>query len=103
MAVKKIGLLNSGLWNIISIIITAFGAFVSMPIIINGIGTDNYGLFSVILMIGGFAALQDFGLGEATLRFVSFYSAKNDLSGIKRVMQSTLLDYLFTLIIVFLH
>lgn len=102
MAEIKNRLFTSAIWNITSILITAIGAFVTMPIIINGIGTDNYGLFSIILMIGGFAALQDFGLGEATLRYVSFYFKKNDLNGINRVVQSSLTVYMITISVVFL-
>lgn len=101
MAGLKKVLFTSAVWNIANILITAIGAFVTMPIIINGIGTDNYGLFSIILMIGGFAALQDFGLGEATLRYVSLYSKKNDLKGINRVIQSSLTVYLITISVVF--
>lgn len=97
---KKL-LLSSAIWNIATIIVTAIGAFVTMPIIINGIGTDNYGLFSIILMIGGFAALQDFGLGEATLRYVSYYNEKKNLAGINRVVQSSLTVYIITISIVF--
>ncbi len=99
---QKRGLVNSAIWNILNLVVTALGAFFSMPVIINGIGTDNYGLFSIILMIGGFAALQDFGLGEATLRYVSFYYGKNDLSGINKVIQSTTSVYLLTISVVFI-
>ena len=99
---KGKSLLNNASWNILTLIVTAAGAFFSMPIIINGIGASNYGLYSLIIMIGGFAALQDFGLGEATLRYVSFYYAQSDLKGINRVVGATLAVYIITITIVFL-
>jgi len=94
---KSKGLLTNANWSIFSIIVSVLGAFVSMPIIINTLGINNYGLFSIILMIGGFAAIQDFGLGEATLRYVSLYYSKNDIKGINRVVNSTLYLYIIIL------
>lgn len=93
---KKHGLLTCAFWNILALIIAAVVGFVSAPIIIRGIGTERYGLFSIILMIGGFVALQDMGLGEATLMYVAKYYARNDLKGINRVLGATLSVYCIT-------
>lgn len=93
---KTNGLLSSAAWNMLSLGVLAVAGFITMPIIIKGVGTENYGLYSIILMIGGFVALQDLGLGEATLRFVSKYYVKKDLVGINRVFGATLSVYLLT-------
>jgi O-antigen/teichoic acid export membrane protein len=91
---KDNGLLSNAVWNIISLVIAAAAGFITMPIIINGIGISNFGLYGIIMMIGGFVALQDMGLGEATLRFVSKYYGRNDLEGVNRVLGATLSVYL---------
>jgi O-antigen/teichoic acid export membrane protein len=93
---NQTGLFGSGIWSMISLSSVALVGFVTMPIIINGIGTDHFGLYSIILMVGGFVALQDLGLGEATLKFVSNYYSKNDIKGINRVLGATLSIYLIS-------
>ncbi len=96
LKIKKHGLLTSAFWNILALIVAAVVGLILAPIIIRGIGTEGYGLYSIILMIGGFVALQDMGLGEATLMYVSKYYARNDLEGINRVLGATLSVYCIT-------
>ena len=88
--------MSSAAWNILALVIAAIVGFIAAPIIIRGIGTDNYGLYGIILMIGGFVALQDMGLGEATLMYVAKYYSRNDLEGINRVLGATLSVYCLT-------
>ncbi len=101
MTSKKTGLLSSAFWNILSLVVVAVAGFITVPIIIREIGADNFGLYSIILMVGGFVALQDLGLGEATLRFVAKYYAKGDLDGINRVLGATLFIYCVVGLVVF--
>lgn len=96
MSVIKYGLLSNAFWNIIAILVSAVSGFIIAPIIIHGIGADSYGIYCIILTVGGMLALQDLGLGEATLRFVAKYYAGNDLDGINRVFGATLSIYLLT-------
>lgn len=93
---KAKSLLTSGGWNILLILIAAVSGFITMPIIIRNIGAGNFGLYSIIMMIGGFVALQDLGLGEATLRFVAKYYWRNDLEGVNRILGATLSVYILT-------
>jgi O-antigen/teichoic acid export membrane protein len=93
---KPKSLFTNAIWNIITVVITAIAGFILVPIIIKGIGIENFGIYTIILMIGGFAALQSLGLGEATLKFVSQYYAKKDLEGVNRVFGATLSVYIFS-------
>jgi len=97
---KHKGLLINALWNTLSVSITAVAGFIIVPIILKGIGTENFGIYSIILMIGGFAVLQNLGLGEATLKYVAQYYAKRDIIGINRVLGATLTVYIFSGILV---
>ena len=90
---KANGLLGGAVWNMLSLGVAAVAGFITMPVVVRGIGTDNYGAYSIVGMIGGLAALQDLGLGEATLRFVARYHSRNDLAGINRVLGATLSVY----------
>lgn len=93
---KTKSLLTSAIWNIITVVINAIAGFILVPLIIKGIGTENFGIYTIILMIGGFAALQSLGLGEATLKYVSQYYAKKDIEGVNRVLGATLSVYIFS-------
>ncbi|MFH0756018.1 MAG: flippase, partial [Bacteroidota bacterium] len=68
---KTKGLFSNALWNILSVSFTAVAGFLVVPIVLKSLGTDNYGIYAIILMIGGFAVLQNLGLGEATLKYVA--------------------------------
>lgn len=87
---KPKGLISNGAWNVFSIIVAGVIGFVTVPIVITEVGVQDYGIYVLLLMIGGFVGLFDFGLGEATLKFVSQYCASNDLKSINRVLGATI-------------
>lgn len=93
---KQKSLFTNAFWNILSVAITAIAGFILVPVIINAIGEENFGIYAIILMIGGFAQLQSLGLGEATLKYVAQYYAKNDIDGVNRVLGATLSVYIFS-------
>ncbi|GAG22765.1 unnamed protein product, partial [marine sediment metagenome] len=84
------GLISSGVWNVSSLIVFAVVGFVTLPIVVGEIGAQDYGIYVLLLMIGGFVGLLDLGLGEATLKYLSQYYACNDIKGVNRVIGSTL-------------
>lgn len=98
--IKPNSLFTNAVWNIFTVSITAIAGFILVPILLKGIGTENFGIYSIILMIGGFAALQSLGLGEATLKYVSEFFSKKDIEGINRVLGATLTVYIFSGLVV---
>jgi O-antigen/teichoic acid export membrane protein len=98
--VKSKGLFSNAIWNILTVSFTAIAGFIIVPIIIKGIGSENFGIYTIILMIGGFAQLQSMGLGEATLKYVAQYYSRNDIIGVNRVLGATLTVYIFSGIII---
>jgi O-antigen/teichoic acid export membrane protein len=97
---KPKSLFTNAIWNIITVGVTGIAGFILVPVLINDIGAENFGIYTIILMIGGFAALQNLGLGEATLKYVSQYYAIKDIGGINRVLGATLLVNFFSGVIV---
>lgn len=59
----------------------------------------------LIMSVSGLMGLMSLGLGDATIRYVSYYLKSNDISGVNRVFRATLSVYLvtgiFTLLMVF--
>lgn len=96
MKSKQKSLFTNAFWNILAVTITAIAGFILVPVIIKAIGEENFGVYAIILMIGGFAQLQSLGLGEATLKYVAQYYAKNDIEGVNRVLGATLSVYIFS-------
>ena len=51
---------------------------VAMPVIIRGLGTDRFGLLSLIWVIFGYFAIFDFGLGRAVTKYVAELVGKEE-------------------------
>ena len=88
------GLLSNAAWNMMAYIVMGIVGFVTVGIVVRQIGAESYGLYLTLAMIGGFVVLLDLGLGEATLKYVAQYHARDDIEGVNRVVGATLAVYL---------
>jgi O-antigen/teichoic acid export membrane protein len=66
------------------------------PFLVSHLGTYYYGLYVLVIAIGGLLGLADLGLADATLRYVAYYYSRHDLVGINRAVGATLSIYLAT-------
>lgn len=64
--------------------------FVTIPILVHGIGTAAYGIFALMSVILGYVAFLDFGLTAAVVRSVAKYQSLGDLTGLSRVIGTAL-------------
>lgn len=87
-------LLSNGAWNLSLTVWQSAVTFFLTPFIIGRIGSGQYGLLVLLLTISGFMGVMNLGLGDATLRYVAHYYAKNDLAGLNRVVGTTVSVYL---------
>jgi len=72
---------NAGL-NLVGRAIPLAVAIVAIPTIIRGLGMEQYGVLSLALVVVTYFSLFDFGLGEATTRFVAEALGRGDLQGL---------------------
>ena len=56
--------------------------FVTLPFVIRGLGTERFGILSLILVVFGYFSFLDMGLGRATIRFVADSIGRGDLGQI---------------------
>jgi O-antigen/teichoic acid export membrane protein len=63
------------------------------PLLIARLGTDQWGLLLLVWSVTGLLGVANFGVGEATLRFVAHYLAENDRAAVNRVLRATLTFY----------
>jgi O-antigen/teichoic acid export membrane protein len=89
----KSAAVNAG-WNVFFTLWTSATSLILTPWLVRRLGTDSYGILLLIWSLTGLLGIMNLGLGEATLRYVALYYAKNDLRAINRVVGSTLTIYL---------
>jgi len=69
---------SRGWWALLS--------FITVPIVVHGIGTSAYGIYALVMVVIGYVAALDFGLTAAVVRSVSRHSATGDMRAMERVV-----------------
>lgn len=62
---------NHVIWNLIGQAAPMMAALVSIPILIDKIGTDKFGMITIAWMLIGYFSLFDFGIGRALTQLIS--------------------------------
>ena len=68
--------------------------FVTIPIVVHGVGTAAYGVYAVASVVLGYVAFLDFGLTASVVRSVSKHQARGDTAALERTVGTA-----FTLLI----
>lgn len=76
---------NAVLISYLTLIFSVISGIVYTPWMVSQLGQSDYGLYSLVMSIVGFFAM-DFGLGLAVSKFLSDYKAKNDINGAKKFL-----------------
>lgn len=69
---------SGGMWSLAAGLVTLAASLVATPFVLRGLGTEGYGVFSVIQVVVGYFALVDFGMGDASTRFSADAHARGD-------------------------
>lgn len=87
-------LFSNAAWNIVGTAVSIALAFLLAPLLIQRLGVEQWGLLLLVWSVSGVLGLSNFGMGEATLRYVARYHAEGDLGGVNRVLGASLTFYL---------
>jgi O-antigen/teichoic acid export membrane protein len=87
------GVLSNAGWNAFGTLFNIAITFLLAPLLIRHLGTDQWGLLLLVWSVTGVLGMANFGMGEATLRFIARYHADGDLAGVNRVLGATLTFY----------
>ena len=79
---------NTGL-NFLGLVVPAMIGLVTVPVVIRFLGTDRFGLFSIILAVFGYFALLDLGLGKAAIKFSAEAMGRGEMSDLPRILWTT--------------
>ena len=75
--------------------IAALGiAFLTTPVLVNQLGSEGFGLFSIAAALPAYAGLLDFGIGAGLVKHFTEYSEAGDTDGVRQVMTLSLCFYL---------
>jgi O-antigen/teichoic acid export membrane protein/SAM-dependent methyltransferase len=77
---------GNALWNVAAASANIGVTFLVTPYMLSRIGASHYGLLLFLLSLTGFMGVMDFGIRDATLRFVSHYHGRGDLARVNRVV-----------------
>lgn len=92
MAIKSLH--ENAFWEISSRIWTLVIVFFLTPFLITKLGSHNYGIYVIVMSVTGFMSVLNFGMGEATLRFLAYYHERNDILDLNRIITSSFVIYL---------
>ena len=79
---------NTGL-NLLGLVVPALIGLVTVPVVIRWLGTDRFGLFSIILTVFGYFALFDLGLGKASIKFAAEAMGRGENADLPRIIWTT--------------
>ena len=64
--------------SVLAWVVPSVAAFVSVPIMVRGLGPDAYGLMVLVGALTGYLGLVEMGLGQAVVRYLSYYRALDE-------------------------
>src|SRR4030067_2143816 len=74
--------IRNSAYGLLDLTLSVVLAFVFTPILVYGIGIEQFGLWNVCNVILGFLGIFNLGLGDAVIRYIAEYQSKNDLEGV---------------------
>ncbi|MEW6443406.1 MAG: flippase [bacterium] len=89
---KKV--IRNTLYNYLAVVSLTVVRFVSMPVIVHGLGDDRYGIYAAVLSVVGYVGLLDLGIGLSLTKFVAEYAAKKDDRGLSELLSTALILYI---------
>jgi O-antigen/teichoic acid export membrane protein len=66
------------MWNLLGQALPAVAAFIAIPPLVRGLGTDRFGVLTLAWTLIGYFSLFDFGLGRALTKFVAENVGRGD-------------------------
>jgi O-antigen/teichoic acid export membrane protein len=64
--------------------------FITIPVVVHGIGTSAYGIYAIVAVVLGYVAFLDFGLTAAVVRSVSRHRIAGDSVALERAVGTAL-------------
>jgi len=76
--------------NFIGQSLPLFLGVITIPLVVRGLGNEQFGILSLVWVVIGYFSLFDLGLGRATTKFVSELLGKRDIKGFPSIVWTSL-------------
>jgi len=86
------GVLNAGS-NLTAYLVYPVLWFLSTPVFVARLGIQHFGIWMLVNSVLGFGGIMEFGLTDATVKYVAQYRVRNDAGGVRRTVSTTLAMY----------
>lgn len=88
---KKIA--SGVIWSLVLNMVNAIYGFISVPILINYFGKNEYGIIGLAMSINVYMQLMDMGFNSTNVRFFSTWLAKKNFIKTRKLFQTSLAFY----------
>ena len=93
MALKDNYYFNSLFWTTLQKVLTAIVGFISVPLLLDYYGKDQYGILSLATACNAYASLLDLGMNTGAVRYFSLWKAEGNIKLVHRVARTNLSFY----------
>lgn len=93
---------GSAAWSTAEYVAYPLLMIAAAPLLVAGLGTEGYGLLMLVSAVAGIGVAANFGMGAATVKFVSAAVGRGNLAEAGRVIRTTLVMSVVTSLIVVL-
>jgi O-antigen/teichoic acid export membrane protein len=80
-------------WSTLDYLILPLLLLVVLPFLVLKLGSDQFGIWMLVNALTGLTGVFQFGLSDATIKYVSSYRARKDWRSVQKVVRSTLSVY----------
>jgi len=82
--------IGNALWNIVPFVWSFALGLVVVPVVVNGIGLERFGLYGAFAVLLSPLNLANLGFGEATIKYVAHYRHAGDMETAAQFVRTTL-------------
>ena len=89
MSIKR-----NALANVMGAVLPAIAMLVTLPVIVHQLGTEQYGLLTLVMAITGYFALVDINVTAGSVKYIAEYHARGDFRRMNEVITFGALFYI---------
>lgn len=93
MSIQNNYFFNAFFWSTIQKILTAIVGFISVPLLLDFYGKDQYGILSLAVACNAYASLLDLGMNTGAVRYFSLWKTDGKMDVVHRVARTNLSFY----------
>jgi O-antigen/teichoic acid export membrane protein len=82
--------MGNALWNVMPLVWSSLLGLVTIPIVVNGLGMEHFGVLGLFVVLVAPMSLANMGLAEATIKYVAKYAHGGDYARCGTFVRTTL-------------